>query len=96
MASAIPKVIPGYTAGMKTAISIPDDTFERASRRAQDLGMSRSEFFTRAAAYYLDQLDAISVTQQINEAVTALAGGDDTAEHAVTAGRRVLASTPEW
>jgi len=58
--------------------------------------MSRSEFFTRAAAHYLDLLDAESVTQQINDAVAALAGLDDTAEHAVTAGRQVLASTPEW
>jgi metal-responsive CopG/Arc/MetJ family transcriptional regulator len=81
---------------MKTAISIPDDTFERASRRAHDLGMSRSEFFTRAAAHYLDELDAESVTRQINEAVAALAGRDDTAEHAVMVGRQVLASTPEW
>jgi metal-responsive CopG/Arc/MetJ family transcriptional regulator len=81
---------------MKTAISIPDDTFERASRRARDLGMSRSEFFTRAVAYYLYQLDAESLTDQINAAVAALAGRDDTAEQAVSAGRRVLASTPEW
>lgn len=58
--------------------------------------MSRSEFFSRAAARYLDELDALSLTQQIDEAVTALAGHDDTAEQAVDAGRRVLAVTPEW
>jgi antitoxin MazE6 len=81
---------------MKTAISIPNDTFERASRRAHDLGMSRSEFFTRAATRYLDELDAESVTHQIDEALAALTGPDDTAEPAVTAGRRVLAQTPEW
>jgi metal-responsive CopG/Arc/MetJ family transcriptional regulator len=81
---------------VKTAISIPDDTFQRAARRAHDLGMSRSEFFTRAAARYLDELDAESVTHQIDEVVAALAERDDTAEQAVRAGRRVLASTPEW
>ena len=43
---------------MKTAISVPDPTFERAARRASDLGMSRSEFFARAAERYLDELDA--------------------------------------
>jgi metal-responsive CopG/Arc/MetJ family transcriptional regulator len=43
---------------MKTAISVPDETFEKASRRAHDLGMSRSEFFSRAAARYLEELDA--------------------------------------
>jgi hypothetical protein len=81
---------------MKTAISVPDETFEKASKRANDLGMSRSEFFTRAADYYLNKLEAESLTHQINEAVAAQAGRDDTAEQAVNAGRRVLASTPEW
>jgi hypothetical protein len=57
---------------MKTAISVPDDTYERASKRAADLGMSRSEFFSRAAARYLDELDRESVTQQIDLAVSAL------------------------
>jgi hypothetical protein len=58
--------------------------------------MSRSEFFTRAAARYLDELDAESLTHQIDEAVAALAGRDDSGEQAVAAGRRVLAATPEW
>jgi metal-responsive CopG/Arc/MetJ family transcriptional regulator len=81
---------------VKTAISIPDDTFDKASRRARELGMSRSEFFARAAARYLDELDAQSLTPQINQALAALDGSDDTAEHAVAAGRRVLDATPEW
>jgi hypothetical protein len=84
-------VIPGYTLGMKTAISVPDETFEKASRRAHDLGMSRSEFFTRAAARYLDELDAESVTRQIDLAVAALAEQDDSAADAVVVGQRVLA-----
>ena len=45
---------------MKTAISLPNETFERVSRRASDLGMSRSEFFARAAQRYLDELDSHS------------------------------------
>lgn len=81
---------------MKTAISIPDDTFERASRRAHDLGMSRSEFFARAAARYLDELDAQSLTQQIDQAVAALAGYDEIAEDVAAAGRRTLDATPGW
>ena len=43
------EVIPGYTKGMKTAISLPDDTYEQATRQARALGISRSEFFARAA-----------------------------------------------
>jgi metal-responsive CopG/Arc/MetJ family transcriptional regulator len=81
---------------MKTAISIPDDTFEKASRRAQDLGMSRSEFFARAAVRYLEVLDAESVTHQIDEALAALADHDEGAEDAVVVGRQVLYATPEW
>jgi metal-responsive CopG/Arc/MetJ family transcriptional regulator len=75
---------------MKTAISVPDETYGRASKRAQDLGMSRSEFFSRAAARYLDELDSESVTHQIDQAVMAQAAPDDSAAEAVGAGRRLL------
>lgn len=82
---------------MKTAISVPDDTYRRVSRRARDLGMSRSEFFSRAAVRYLDELDAESVTCKIDLAVASLGPSDDSAADAVTAGHRVLAAaTDEW
>jgi metal-responsive CopG/Arc/MetJ family transcriptional regulator len=82
---------------MKTAISVPDDTFERASRRAQDLGMSRSEFFSRAADRYLDELDREPVTQQIDMAVTAFGDSDDSAADAVSVGHRLLTdTTDDW
>lgn len=80
---------------MKTAISLPDDTFEQASQRAADLGISRSEFFTRAARRYLDELDSRSLTRQIDEALAA-AGPDDSGAVAVTAGRRLLADQDDW
>ena len=90
-------VIPDYTLGVKTAISVPDETFEKATRRAHDLGMSRSEFFSRAAARYLDELDAESVTRQIDLAVAALAEQDDSAADVVAVGRRVLAdASGDW
>lgn len=80
---------------MKTAISVPDETFERVEERAATLGMSRSEFYTRAAQRYLDQLDADSLTARINEALD-LAGPDDSTEFAVQAGHRVLTEDDEW
>ena len=80
---------------MKTAISVPDDTFEAATRRAQELGMSRSEFFSVAARRYLDELDRASVTEQVDEALRA-AGGDESAAAAVGAGRRRLAAGDDW
>jgi predicted DNA-binding protein len=81
---------------MKTAISLPDETFDRVSRRASDLGMSRSEFFTRAAQRYLDELEVQSLTGQIDRALEGLRGTDE-AQAAVAIGYRVLdAVDDEW
>jgi metal-responsive CopG/Arc/MetJ family transcriptional regulator len=83
---------------MKTAISLPDETYEQATRKAAELGISRSEFFARAARRYLDDLAAEaaeSLTQQIDEAL-AVAGVDDTEDLAVAAGRRRLADETDW
>ena len=57
---------------MKTAISIPDLTFERVTRRAKDLGMNRSELFVRAVEVYLDELDAHGRTAEIDAALARL------------------------
>lgn len=81
---------------MKTAISVPDDTFQESERRAAALGMSRSEFFTVAARHYIEELDAQSLTTRI-DAVIDLVGEDESSGAAVTAGRRVLAAgNDEW
>ncbi len=85
-----PAVIPSYTLDVKTAISVPNETFDRVSRTAGDLGMSRSEFFAKAAQRYLDELDAQSLTAQIDQTVDRLAGTDEAQAAAVTVGRRVL------
>lgn len=81
---------------MKTAISVPNATFDRVSRRAHDLGMSRSEFFTRAAQRYLAELDAHSLTRRIDLVVEQLGSVDDSAAAAVAAGHRALATAEEW
>lgn len=82
---------------MKTAISVPDETFEKASRRAHDLGVSRSEFFTRAASRYLDELDNESITRQIDQAVAAQTVHDDSALDAVAVGQHLLEdASGEW
>lgn len=82
---------------MKTAISLPDETYERASRRAIALGMSRSEFFARAAERYLDELDAGSITARIDAALATVSGSDESSSAAVEAGRRrVFDAAEEW
>ena len=88
-------VIPGYTRAVKTAISLPDDTYEQATRRAAELGISRSEFFARAARRYLDELASQSLTQQINDALQD-AAEDDSATAAAAAGRTFLAAQDDW
>jgi len=80
---------------VKTAISVPDDTFEQASKQAAELGISRSEFFARAARRYLDELASRSLTQQVNEALR-VAGSDDSAAAAAQSGRQRLAAGDEW
>ncbi|WP_313676703.1 ribbon-helix-helix protein, CopG family [Mycolicibacterium sp.] len=82
---------------MKTAISLPDATFDRVCRRASALGMSRSEFFARAAQRYLDELDSQSLTAQIDSVVDRMDTPDEAQAAAVSAGRRVLdAMDDEW
>ncbi|AYY14958.1 ribbon-helix-helix protein, CopG family [Actinobacteria bacterium YIM 96077] len=81
---------------MKTAISVPDSTFERVSKCAARLGISRSEFFASAAERYLEQVEAATVTEQINRALAAT-GTDDSNELAALAGTsRLEASDDEW
>ena len=82
---------------MKTAISVPDETFDRASARARDLGMSRSEFFTTAARHYLDELEAESTTREIDAALAQLEVNDEASADAVARGHSVLAAVDdEW
>jgi metal-responsive CopG/Arc/MetJ family transcriptional regulator len=85
--------------GVKTAISVPDETFERVEKSVAELGISRSEFFVRAARKYLEELEAESITAQINAAIDAGAVDKglerDVSEH----GRRMireLTADDEW
>lgn len=79
---------------MKTAISLPDSTYERATKKSRELGISRSEFFARAAEVYLDELAGHWLTRQIDEALETT-GTDESSSAAVNAGRRRLAGD-DW
>jgi metal-responsive CopG/Arc/MetJ family transcriptional regulator len=75
---------------MKTAISVPDEIFALAEGQAAELGISRSEFFARAARRYLDELAARSLTSQIDQALQVAEDGESGA--AAAAGRALLAA----
>ena len=52
---------------MKTAISLPDELFQRAEKAAHHLGISRSEFYSRAIHRLVDTLEKRLVTEKLNE-----------------------------
>lgn len=83
---------------MKTAISVPDDIYEQASKQAAELGISRSEFFARAARRYLEELASQSLTEQINEALEAVDDDDSNAAAAAAGRSRLtgLAALDDW
>ena len=60
---------------MKTAISLPDELFERAERVAKALNVNRSQLYTRALREFLEQHDPEAITAAFdavyeNEATT--------------------------
>lgn len=83
----------GYTFGMKTAVSIPDDVFERAEELARSMGTSRSALYARALADYIARHSPDRVTELMDKALDD-AGAADTAL-ATAAARRTLADV-EW
>jgi len=84
---------PGYTPGMKTAVSIPDDVFEKAERLARRMKKSRSELFSRALAEYVARHAPDHVTEAINLVCAEI--GVDADPFSSAAARRTLESV-EW
>ena len=78
---------------MKTAVSIPDDIFERAERLASQGGRSRSEVYAAALGEYLARHAQDEVTEAMNRVCGEVDGNDDA--FFAAASRRVLANT-EW
>lgn len=59
----------GYTPGMKTAISIPDELFSRAEEMARKTGKSRSQLYQEALSEYLLRRDPGALTQAMDAAL---------------------------
>jgi hypothetical protein len=58
---------PGYTMGMKTAISLPDPLFSAAEQFANKKGWSRSQLYAHALEFYLQSQQADVITASLNE-----------------------------
>ena len=52
---------------MKTAISIPNETFDAAEHFASSIGISRSELYTKAVLEYLKKHKHLNVTETLNK-----------------------------
>ena len=84
----------GYTIGMKTAVSLPDDLFRAAERHAERSGKSRSQLYAEALAEYLARHAPEEVTEAMNRVVERL-GEPGPDPFPTAAARRVFGRT-EW
>ena len=78
---------------MKTAVSIPDDIFERAEQLASQERRSRSDVYAAALDEYLARHAREEITNTMNRVCDEV--GDDHDAFLDAAGRRVLDRT-EW
>ena len=78
---------------MKTAVSIPDDVFEKAERLARRARLSRSAIYSAALKEYVARHAPDEVTEAMNRVCDEV--GDRPESFVTTASRRVLENT-EW
>lgn len=84
----------GYTAGMKTAVSIPDEVFEKVERLAKRGRRSRSEVYTAALREYVARHSPDEVTEAINRVCAEVDQTEDVKFLNAAAGR--LLKKVEW
>jgi predicted transcriptional regulator len=78
---------------MKTAVSVPDEVFDRAERLAKRLRVSRSELYRRALVEYVTRHSPEEVTEAWDRTLREL--GQPTDEFTRRAARLVLERV-EW
>lgn len=81
---------------MKTAVSIPDDVFERGEKAAKRLKLSRSELYAKALEAYVDAHLPDSVTESWNAALADLAPEEQGSDLALVkaSARRTMKRNP--
>ena len=83
----------GYTRGMKTAVSLPDDVFRAAERHARRARKSRSKLYAEALSEYLARHAPDEITEAMNLVIDQL--NEPTDPFVTAAARRILERT-EW
>jgi predicted DNA-binding protein len=84
----------GHTAVVKTAISLPDEVFERAERLAGKLGLTRSRLYALALEQYLDQAD--DQPDPVTEALNRIHADSQAADDFGAAAARRLIEHGDW
>lgn len=84
----------GYTPGMKTAVSVPDELFREAERQAKRQKKSRSQLYSEALAEYLARHAPDEVTEAMNRVVERL--GEREPGPFVAAAARQVFERSEW
>jgi predicted transcriptional regulator len=93
MRPLFPAQRPGYTSGMKTAISLPDEVFRDAERLARRLKKTRSELYKEAVAEYVARHEPEAITVALDRLTAEVDTRPD--EFTSAAARRVLERS-EW
>ncbi|MBF6592857.1 MAG: hypothetical protein IVW51_00240 [Thermaceae bacterium] len=78
---------------MKTAISLPDKTFEEGEKLAQQLRISRSELYAKALEEYIRKHGLEAEVEAFNRALDGL---DEEPDPALQAAARRTFEANEW
>jgi metal-responsive CopG/Arc/MetJ family transcriptional regulator len=82
---------------MKTAVSIPDEVFEKAEAAAKRLKMSRSELYAKAVDAWVEAHSPDAITESWNAVLEALTPEEKQAERAIVrAGARRTMKRSPW
>jgi hypothetical protein len=81
---------------MKTAISLPDDDFERFEKVAAQHGLNRSAFFRLAGQRLADELEGAADLTRLADSAIADAGQPSGDGLFVRETSRVIAESGEW
>ncbi len=78
---------------MKTAVSVPDDVFERAERLAQRERRSRSDVYSAALREYVARHSPDEIADALDRVIAEVGEGTDSF---VTAASRQTLESTEW
>lgn len=81
---------------MKTAISLPDDLFEKVEELAEELHLSRSRIFSEAVRGFLSRRTNEKILQALNRAHTPETEEEVTARNQARRAHARLRKTERW